>query len=476
MSLCYLRSMSPIHLQYLRNMGVTGTLVASLVLEGELWGLVACHHYSPKVLPYTGRVAVDLLCDVISTRLAVLKGWERMRAEMKVRALESRLVEATSAGVEWQRALMEEPHRLMDPVDASGVALLVEGRVRTAGEVPSTGTIRELADWVLSASDETVFQVNAIDRVRPDLGGSGAAGLLAARLSPGGRDLLLWFRPERSTRVEWAGDPRKPVEIGDSPEDLSPRRSFAIWTQEVQGSAAHWEEKDTHFARAVATSLQDVILQVRTMTYLVARAQLAALEDRLAEAGEPVLLADAGGRVTLVSRSFGGLSGGRLVPRTLDELPALFRNEAEIRTRLGRLRETGIPWRGEAVLVARDGGGVPVALRLDVVPEGSRERLGYVVLLTDLREAVQSEAARERLHDTLEQVEFPALVDPTGQGLGEEFARVARRILSNASVAALETPGEASGEALDEVEAATRRAAELTRVIFAHVLPREFLN
>jgi len=39
-----LRSVSPIHIEYLENMGVSSTLVGSLLVEGALWGLLSCQH------------------------------------------------------------------------------------------------------------------------------------------------------------------------------------------------------------------------------------------------------------------------------------------------------------------------------------------------------------------------------------------------------------------------------------------------
>ena len=97
MSLCDLRSMSPLHLQYLKNMGVTGTVVASLVRDGKLWGLLAAHHYSPRHLRRAMRSAVDLLAEVASTRIAAIENYAHAQVALLVRRLEQRLIEATSA-------------------------------------------------------------------------------------------------------------------------------------------------------------------------------------------------------------------------------------------------------------------------------------------------------------------------------------------------------------------------------------------
>ena len=96
MSLCYLRSMSPIHIQYLKNMGVAATLVSSLLVGGRLWGLVSCHHYSPRTIQYEVRVACELLAESVATRISALQSFAQAQAELSVRRLEQRMIEAIS--------------------------------------------------------------------------------------------------------------------------------------------------------------------------------------------------------------------------------------------------------------------------------------------------------------------------------------------------------------------------------------------
>jgi chemotaxis family two-component system sensor kinase Cph1 len=109
MSMCHLRSMSPLHIQYLKNMGVTATLVVSLVREGRLWGLIACHHYSARHIHYTERAAVDLLAEVVATRIAAIENYVRTQVDVLVRSLELRLIEATSTEGDWRLALVRNP-------------------------------------------------------------------------------------------------------------------------------------------------------------------------------------------------------------------------------------------------------------------------------------------------------------------------------------------------------------------------------
>ena len=102
--MCALRSMSPRHLQYLKNMGVTGTRVVSLVREGRLWGLIAAHHNSARTLSPALRVACDLLSEVAATRIAAIENYAHAQVTVRVRRLEQRLVEATSTEGDWRLA------------------------------------------------------------------------------------------------------------------------------------------------------------------------------------------------------------------------------------------------------------------------------------------------------------------------------------------------------------------------------------
>ena len=122
MSMCQLRSMSPLHLQYLKNMGVTATLVVSLVREGKLWGLIACHHYAPRNLRFAVRSAADLLAEVAATRIAAIENYAHAQVAIQVRRLEQRLVEATSTEGDWRLALFRNPRTVLQPLEATGAS------------------------------------------------------------------------------------------------------------------------------------------------------------------------------------------------------------------------------------------------------------------------------------------------------------------------------------------------------------------
>ena len=138
MSMCFLRSMSPIHIQYLQNMGVGATLVVSLMVGGKLWGLIACHHYVPRFAHFEVRAVCELLAEAIGTRIAALESFVQAQAELSVRRLEQRMIEAISREGDWKLALFDGSKSVLQHVGATGAALLFEDEVHTVGDVPGT--------------------------------------------------------------------------------------------------------------------------------------------------------------------------------------------------------------------------------------------------------------------------------------------------------------------------------------------------
>ena len=205
MSMCFLRSMSPIHLQYLKNMGVRATLVASLMVGGKLWGLISCHHYDRKFIHYELRAVCELLAETIATRIAALESFAQANAELGIGRLERRLAEAVSRDGDWKTALFENPQSLLEPTSATGAALMFEGRILTSGEVPSTRDLDRIRQWLDEKSRAPVIATASLGLDHPEFKHltEVASGVLAAPISSSKGDYLVWFRRERVQELTW---------------------------------------------------------------------------------------------------------------------------------------------------------------------------------------------------------------------------------------------------------------------------------
>ncbi|RZL35447.1 MAG: GAF domain-containing protein [Rubrivivax sp.] len=457
MSLCQLRSMSPIHLQYLRNMGVTATLTASLVREGQLWGLIAAHHYSPRYLRCTVRAAADLLAEVASTRISAIENYAHAQVALMVRRLEQRLVEATSTEGDWRYALFRNPRTLLQPLEATGAALFCEGEVLTTGEAPSTPELRALLEWVQAqpSTGDAPFACASVGQAHPALASltPTASGVLAVRLSTNSPDWLMWFRKEQLQSVTWAGDPSKPM-VANNPLELSPRRSFAAWSEIVRGTAVPWSTTEVALARGIGVALVDIIVQVHAVRLLIAEHQLVQIRGAVAGSREPVLVANARGEAVFANDALLALRGEGVEKGS--PIAAVFAAAPAVQQALEQMRGAQSGWRRELDLLTHDGGVLPMAVHAEPVNGRDGKLLGFVLTLVDLREARRADTARLNLESALR---LAAQASPL------EADEVISAILTNASLAAMDIADARGGPPvaplLQELETSTRRAAGL---------------
>ena len=469
MSMCALRSMSPLHLQYLKNMGVTGTLVVSLVREGRLWGLIAAHHDTPRAISPALRAACDLLAEVAATRIAAIENYAHAQVAILVRRLEQRLVEATSTEGDWRLALFRNPRTLLQPLEATGAALFHDGEWLSTGEVPSTPELRQLLLWVDGRYAEAPFATASVGRDDAALESLTpvASGVLAVKLSNQRPDYLMWFRKEQLRTVTWAGDPAKPT-VDDDPLTLSPRRSFAAWSEIVRGTALPWSAAELALGRAIGASLVDIIVQVNAVRLLVAEHQLSGVRATVQSSREPVAIADGSGRLLFANPAFAELLGRAPDSlATLDALAAAFTDPAQLQAGLDSVRSLHQAWRGELDLRRGGDGGepLPVGLRIELVPGRDGQVLGYILVLSDLRDNHRADVARRHLEDALQQAGRGGRQDANAESPGSPADQVISAILTNASLAAMDIADSAGGPGvaplLEEVEASARRAAVL---------------
>ena len=476
MSMCHLRSMSPLHIQYLKNMGVCATLVVSLMVGGRLWGLISCHHYKPRLVHYSVRSVCDLLSEAVATRIAALDAFAQGQSETSVRRLEQRMVNSVATKGDWRSALFDGSQTLIGPLDAQGAALLLDGDVDTAGDVPGTQAIRAVGSWLSSRPPAPITTTASIRTDAPDLHQSlpDVGGLLAVPISDVPGDYLMWFRPERIEAVTWGGNPMTPFVVGNSPFDLSPRRSFAQWHELVEGTCEPWTPANRRTGRLIGEIVADVVLQFRSVSLLIAQDQLNKVSRRVQTSVQPVLIADARGHVILTNRSFDTLVQDSEAPADLVDLCRFFEERDPVLRNISQLTQHRRAWRGEVVFRSGDER-VPFLIRADPVLSAPGQVLGFVILFTDISQQLAAESARRRFQD--------GLFEPNGSSGLRLTAAVAPRydalfapIAENAQVAALEI---ADGldmrlvpDTLDSVKSSVKRAAEILGRLLIHANPQ----
>ncbi len=289
LSLSVLRSASPIHLQYLRNMGSAATLTVSIMDGERLWGLVACHHETSRRISSVTYGAVELFAQVFSAQIEAKRQRDEMALLAKSNAARDRLMAAMGPKETIFQNLASFSDLLRDMIPCDGIGIVTNGRFEGEGWTPPADAIEALVSFLNHQPLDCVFATDAISRDLPDACRyvAAASGMIAIPFSDVPRDFLLLFRREVVQTVRWGGDPHSAVTNGDGAK-IGPRASFAAWKENVRGTSPAWRSSEIASAESLRVSLLGVMLR---------RASLIDHERRTAQETQLLLVAELNHRV-----------------------------------------------------------------------------------------------------------------------------------------------------------------------------------
>lgn len=242
-----LRAVSPIHIQYLINMGVESSFSISLLYKKELWGLIACHNYSPRFIDYRSRDSAKLIGQILSSALEFRQDEANKHLQDKFNGAVDALSKAMLKNNSIEDALTMPGVNIMHVTDATGAALIYDNSVTTVGDTPSDVQIHNLLNWVKANIDEPFFYTNELPYLYPEADSFKklASGVMVLTLSAELSEYIIWFKPEHLEVVTWAGNPEKNIEVApDGSRVISPRNSFEAWSQEVSGKSESWNDEE----------------------------------------------------------------------------------------------------------------------------------------------------------------------------------------------------------------------------------------
>lgn len=254
-----LRSVSPIHLQYMRNMGTLSSMSISILVDGVLWGLISGHSAQPHLVNPQVRTACDFLGQIVSLQIAARVRAQLAADHVAAKRTETALLSRLAPAQDFQTGLVQNPDLWLDLVHAQGAALVVAGVVSVVGQTPSIPEIELLTGW-LKARSETVLATDSLASLWPpaEVFAPDASGVLAVSISQLHPDYILWFRPEVVRTVTWSGDPTKLVtETGV----LHPRKSFEAWKEQVRLRSLPWTDVETETASDFRNAIQNFVLR-----------------------------------------------------------------------------------------------------------------------------------------------------------------------------------------------------------------------
>ncbi len=259
MSDSILRSVSPIHLQYLKNMGIAASASISIVKDGALWGLIACHHESPLTIPYQVRAACRALSGGFVRQIKLIEETEAYRERLRLRGSEDKTIELLTRNDSLEDAAAHHLEELSRLFGGDGFAVLHGDKVLTVGICPPDDDVRQLAGWLIGKYVEGIYTTDRLPKAYPssEKFQDVASGVLTLQLSAEERWFLIWFRAEEIQIVKWAGNPHKAVEL-KAGEVLSPRASFEAWQETVRGRSRRWTLAEIEGAVRIRQKLIEV--------------------------------------------------------------------------------------------------------------------------------------------------------------------------------------------------------------------------
>lgn len=293
MTFCVLRSMSPVHLRYLRNMGARATLSISLIQGGVLWGLIACHHTEPHQVPFQVRELAEFIAKSVSIKLGSLESTERSAFMQEVQETLVEINRRMGRKGDIGDVLSALGGRILALLGASGGIIAIGGRRYSFGRVPMSDDVDSLVDWLQRHYDSEIFHADSLATQYPPAAAFSerGSGLLAVRLDEDYKNFTLWFRAEQIREIPWAGNPNKSLVDDRDGYRLEPRRSFEKWVEEQRGSALPWTAIQIDSAQALSLTLIEVLTQKALISeakrsearlnYLANHDQLTRLPNRL---------------------------------------------------------------------------------------------------------------------------------------------------------------------------------------------------
>ncbi len=400
LSFSVLRSMSPVHLEYLRNLGVRSSMSVSLMQNGKLWGLIACHHARPRQLAFKLRQSMELVAKTVAIRLAALAFGESSRYYARVRDLMPRLARLADLTNVAQHTPPEKllthdlQQEVLGLVHATGAVIATGAQLTPIGITPTPAQVAPLLDWLRPQLHQG--QLFATHALALDYPGAGeftaiASGLLAISLDEHARQCLLWFREEVVRALPWAGEATKHLVRDEHGPKLEPRRSFERWIQTKRGESPPWTDPEVDAARMLSLTLAE----------LFSRQQLRMAEEskRLAasvyeNSSEAMVVTDANNIILNVNPAFSALTGYSPA-EAIGQTPGLLksgRHDRAFYAHLWAQLQTKGVWSGEVWNRRKNGEVYPEWLSINSVYDDTGALHRRVALFTDMTERVRAEA------------------------------------------------------------------------------------
>ncbi len=257
LSLSTLRSVSPVHIQYLDNMKIRASMTVSIIQNQKLWGLVACHHNEEKYISYRTRMAAELTGHIFSSHLSTLEESEKSDIAQRQQLLLAQISAALAPEKTLRSVLKARNGLFQQAMDADSLICRIDREIYGFGETPPKAALKKILNWLDKNHPDKIFSTISLGE-KLDLSAKAlplACGMLAVPVGNDTRDYVLWFRKEITRQINWAGKPEKKISMDSAGFRLTPRGSFELWKENVGGTAPKWTDEQEIVAGKIAQML-----------------------------------------------------------------------------------------------------------------------------------------------------------------------------------------------------------------------------
>lgn len=259
MSFSSLRSVSPIHCEYLTNMGVRASMSVSIVVGGKLWGLFSCHHMAPKTMAHPLRMSFQVISQVCSALVERLEHNQATQTLKRASEQQQALILLARDSEDLVAALSGQPHNIAALIPCDGAAVVMSGRTQSIGGQFDL-ICRQVIEHLEREGQHEIFHTDHWQSVDAQGQPDGYCGVLAVRFHRQESGWIIWLRKEEINHVRWGGKPEKIVKVGPSGPRLTPRGSFEAWEEVVRGHSPSWTDTEIEIAEKLRRDLVELCL------------------------------------------------------------------------------------------------------------------------------------------------------------------------------------------------------------------------
>ncbi len=259
-----LRTVSPCHVQYLKNMNIGASMTLTLIKDRKLWGLIACHHQTPKYVNYETRTACELIAKFVNLELSYKQDSENWEYAIYIKEICHKFITKLSLKNCFVEGLLTSQEELLTLVGATGAVVCANENLIAIGQTPGLAEIEKLIAWIKPQINNDIFHTDALSKLYPTAENFKeiASGLLVLAISEMQNYYILWFRPETIQTVNWAGQPEEQIELKpDGSGPMSPRNSFELWQETVRSKSLPWLGCEIEIARELRVAITSTELR-----------------------------------------------------------------------------------------------------------------------------------------------------------------------------------------------------------------------